>query len=97
MPSQNCVKQLNLEQLAYLAKALESVAGKTTAFDIAQLTVERVCRAVKLNGEESIALKTMGRPVGSNGILTSEQEALTLKPAIFKNVTPYKSESNVGF
>jgi transposase len=41
--------------------------------------VERVfiCLSVKLNGEKAIALKKMGRPVGSNGVLTSEQEELT--------------------
>jgi hypothetical protein len=36
------------EQLAYLAKALESVAGKTTAFDIAQLTDEKLQELVAL-------------------------------------------------
>jgi hypothetical protein len=36
------------EQLAYLAKALESVAGKTTAFDIAQLTDEKLQELVTL-------------------------------------------------
>jgi hypothetical protein len=30
------------EQLAYLSKALESIAGRTTAFDIAQLTDEKL-------------------------------------------------------
>jgi transposase len=39
--------------------------------------VERVCLSVKLNGEKAIALKKMGRPVGSNEVLTSEQEELT--------------------
>lgn len=36
--------------------------------------VERVCKIVRHSGMEAIALKKMGRPVGSNEILTFEQE-----------------------
>jgi transposase len=37
--------------------------------------VERICRAIRLKGKESIAIKKMGRPIGSNEILKSNQEA----------------------
>jgi transposase len=37
--------------------------------------VERICKIIRNRGKEAIELKKMGRPVGSNEILTSEQEA----------------------
>jgi hypothetical protein len=39
---QELIEDATPEQIAYLAKALESIAGKTTAFDIAQLTDEKL-------------------------------------------------------
>lgn len=73
------------EQLAYLAKALESVAGKTTAFDLVQLTDEKLKELVDLTqdsleklahakSEASQALET--QKTEAEATLTQEKEAI---------------------
>jgi transposase len=80
------IRVLSPEEQAFMRKhiALKFDLGDTSSKISADLNVqlhyvERVCRAVKLGGKESVALKKMGRPLGSNGILIVEQEALTQK------------------
>jgi transposase len=80
------IRVLSPEEQAFMRKhiALKFARGDTCIKISVDLNVqlhyvERVCRAVKLNGEESVALKRMGRPIGSNGVLTSEQEELIQK------------------
>ncbi len=49
------------DQLAYLAKALESVAGKTTAFDLMQSTF-----TVTTNNHTSATIKSAAEPAIQN-------------------------------
>jgi hypothetical protein len=62
------------EQLAYLAKALESVAGKTTAFDIAQLTDEKLQELVALT-ESSLQQLQEAKEVAENALDSQKEEA----------------------
>jgi transposase len=80
------VRVLSPEEQAFMRKhiALKFARGDaclkiSTDLNVQLHYVERVCRAVKLNGEESVSLKKMGRPIGSNGVLTSDQETLIQK------------------
>jgi hypothetical protein len=62
------------EQLAYLAKALESVAGKTTAFDIAQLTDEKLQELVELT-ENSLQQLQEAKEVAETALESQKTEA----------------------
>jgi hypothetical protein len=62
------------EQLAYLAKALESVAGKTTAFDIAQLTDEKLQELVALT-EDSLQQLQAAKEAAESALGTQKAEA----------------------
>jgi hypothetical protein len=62
------------EQLAYLAKALESVAGKTTAFDIAQLTDEKLQELVELT-ETSLEQLQAAKEAAENALEDQRAEA----------------------
>jgi hypothetical protein len=62
------------EQLAYLAKALESVAGKTTAFDIAQLTDEKLQELVALT-ESSLEQLQAAKEVAENALEDQKADA----------------------
>lgn len=62
------------EQLAYLAKALESVAGKTTAFDLVQLTDEKLQELVALT-QDSLAKLDIAKSDAANALTAQKTEA----------------------
>lgn len=62
------------EQLAYLAKALESVAGKTTAFDLVQLTDEKLQELIALT-QESLAKLDQAKSAAAEALDTQKAEA----------------------
>jgi hypothetical protein len=62
------------EQLAYLAKALESVAGKTTAFDIAQLTDEKLQELMALT-ENSLQQLQAAKEAAESALESQKEEA----------------------
>jgi hypothetical protein len=62
------------EQRAYLAKALESVAGKTTAFDIAQLTDEKLQELVALT-ESSLQQLQSAKEAAENALESQKADA----------------------
>lgn len=65
------------EQLAYLAKALEAVASKTTAFDIAQLTDEKLQELVALT-EESLQKLQEAKEAAEAALEAQKEEAETV-------------------
>jgi hypothetical protein len=82
---QELVETAQPEQLAYLAKALESVAGKTTAFDIAQLTDEKLQGLVALTeaslqqlqeAKEAAELALEGPKTEAENILNTQRETI---------------------
>lgn len=62
------------DQLAYLAKALESVAGKTTAFDLVQLTDEKLKELLALT-ESSLTQLQQAKESASAELQSQKEEA----------------------
>lgn len=62
------------EQLAYLAKALESVAGKTTAFDLVQLTDEKLQELIALT-QGSLAKLDQAKSIAAEALDAQKAEA----------------------
>jgi transposase len=76
------IRNLSPEEQAFMRKqiAMKFNSGDKCPKISADLNVqlhyvERVCKIIKQYGQEAIALKKMGRPIGSNGILTPTQES----------------------